>query len=92
MPEDVFPITHGPSLNELTKMEGAYAFNALIAKRYLRQWFNGCSMPWTVIATSFPELSRCESSRLGTAAIISDHNSGRGYFEVHSNTAVSITG
>jgi len=28
MPEDVFPITHGPgpSLNELTKMEGAYAF------------------------------------------------------------------
>ena len=26
MPEDVFPIGHGPSLNELAKMESDYAF------------------------------------------------------------------
>jgi hypothetical protein len=26
MPEDVFPIGNGPSLNELMKMEGDYAF------------------------------------------------------------------
>lgn len=26
MPEDVFPVGNGPSLNELMKMEGAYAF------------------------------------------------------------------
>ena len=26
MPEDVFPIGYGPSLNELMKMEGDYAF------------------------------------------------------------------
>jgi hypothetical protein len=26
MPDDVFPVGGGPSLNELMKMEGAYAF------------------------------------------------------------------
>ena len=26
MPDDVFPVSCGPSLNELMKMEGAYAF------------------------------------------------------------------